>query len=50
MVGKFFFGVAVGGLITLAPRIIEETIPVQYFDFGYGAMTMICIDIFIILC
>jgi len=28
MIGKFLFGLAVGGLITLTPRIIEETIPV----------------------
>jgi MFS family permease len=50
MIGKFLFGVAVGGLITLAPKIIEETIPVQNFDYGYGAMTMIGVDIFIVLC
>ena len=49
MIGKFLFGVAVGGLITLAPKIIEETIPVQNFDYGYGAMTMIGVDIFIVL-
>jgi len=50
MIGKFLFGVAVGGLITLTPRIIEETIPCQNFDFGYGAMTMVGIDAFIVLC
>ena len=50
MAGKFMFGVAVGGLITLAPRIIEETVPVSHFDFGYGAITMVCIDVFIVLC
>ena len=50
MIGKFLFGVAVGGLINLAPRIIEETVPVSHFDFGYGAMTMVGIDVFIVLC
>ena len=48
--GKFLFGVAVGGLITLAPRMIEETVPAEHFDNGYGAMTMIGVDIFIVLC
>ena len=28
IVGNTLFGLAVGGLITLTPRIIEETIPV----------------------
>ena len=50
MIGKILFGVAVGGLITLAPRMIEETIPAQHFDNGYGAMTMIGVDVFIVLC
>ena len=28
VVGRCLFGLAVGGLLTLAPKIIEETIPV----------------------
>lgn len=50
MIGKFLFGIAVGGLLTLTPRIIEETVPVQHFESGYGSMTMIGIDIYMILC
>ena len=42
--GKLFFGMGAGVLIAVAPRILEETIPHEYFDNGFGATTNIGVD------
>ena len=47
--GKFLFGLAAGVCITVAPRVLEETIPPQYFDkYGFGAMTNVGVDIIVL--
>lgn len=47
--GKFLFGVGAGVCITVAPRVLEETIPHKYFDkYGFGAMTNVGVDIMIL--
>jgi MFS family permease len=49
MVGKFLFGVGAGVCITVAPRIMEETIPSKYFTkYYFGAMTNIGLDTMIL--
>jgi len=44
LIGKCILAIAAGAQITIAPRIIEETIPAQYFDKGWGSMTMVGIN------
>ena len=44
MLGKFLFGMGSGVLIAVAPRMLEETIPHEIFDNGFGAMTNIGVD------
>lgn len=48
LTGRVMFGVATGVLITIAPRVIQETIPDQHFDKGFGAMTNVGIDIVVL--
>jgi MFS family permease len=49
MLGKFLFGVGAGVCITVAPRVLEETIPPKYFDkYGFGAMTNVGVDVMIL--
>jgi MFS family permease len=50
ILGKFLFGLGAGVCITVAPKVLEETIPPEYFDkFGFGAMTNVGVDIMILL-
>jgi len=50
IVGKILFGVGAGVCITVAPRVLEETIPHEYFDkYGFGAMTNVGVDIMILV-
>lgn len=44
MLGKVFFGMGAGVLIAVAPRILEETIPADLIDRGFGAMTNVGVD------
>ena len=44
MIGKFLFGMAAGVLIAVAPRMLEETIPHDILDKGFGATTNIGVD------
>jgi MFS family permease len=44
MLGKFFFGMGAGVLIAVAPRMLEETIPHELLDNGFGATTNIGVD------
>ena len=46
--GKIVFGVAAGVLVTIGPRVIQETVPAQHFDKGFGAMTNVGIDILVL--
>ena len=49
MLGKLLFGIGAGCCITVAPRVLEETIPPEYFDkYGFGAMTNIGVDIIVL--
>jgi primosomal protein N' len=48
LTGKVLFGMCTGVLITIAPRVIQETIPDQHFDKGFGAMTNVGIDIVVL--
>ena len=49
MSGKFLFGMASGACITVGPRVLEETIPPEFFDkYGFGAMTNIGVDTMIL--
>jgi len=49
MIGKFLFGLGAGVCITVAPRVLEETIPPEYFDkYGFGAMTNVGVDIMVL--
>tara|TARA_B110000285_G_scaffold222879_1_gene277619 strand:- start:1096 stop:1959 length:864 start_codon:yes stop_codon:yes gene_type:complete len=45
MLGKLFFGMGAGVLIAVAPRILEETIPANLIDSGFGAMTNVGVDV-----
>ena len=44
MLGKFLFGMGAGVLIAVAPRMLEETIPHELLDNGFGATTNIGVD------
>jgi uncharacterized membrane protein YgcG len=44
MLGKLFFGMGAGVLIAVAPRILEETVPANLIDKGFGAMTNVGVD------
>lgn len=49
MIGKFMFGLGAGVMITVAPRVLEETVPPEYFDkFGFGAMTNVGVDVMVL--
>ena len=49
MFGKFLFGIGAGACITVAPKVLEETVPPEYFDnYGFGAMTNVGVDIMIL--
>ena len=49
LIGRSILAFAAGAQITIAPRIIEETIPVQYFDRGWASMTMVGINLMVFL-
>ena len=49
ILGRFIYGIGAGGLISIAPRMIQETIPNELFDRGFSATTNTAIDIFILL-
>ena len=50
ILGKFLFGMGAGVLIAVAPRMLEETIPHEIFDKGFGAMTNIGVDTLSLTC
>jgi MFS family permease len=50
MLGKFLFGLGAGACITVAPRVLEETVPSEFFDkYGFAAMTNLGVDIMILI-
>ena len=47
--GRILYGMSAGVLIAAVPRIIEETIPEDKFDLGFGALTNISIDVLVMI-
>jgi len=47
--GRILYGMSAGVLIAAVPRIIEETIPEDKFDLGFGAVTNIAIDVLVMI-
>lgn len=47
--GRVLYGMSAGVLIAAVPRILEETIPEEKFDLGFGAVTNIAIDVLVII-
>jgi MFS family permease len=44
-IGRLVFGFATGILLVAAPKIIEETVPVDIIDYGFGTSTNLIINI-----
>ena len=47
--GRGFYCLSAGVLISAVPRILEETIPSDKLDLGFGASTNIAIDVLIFI-
>jgi MFS family permease len=43
-VGRIGVGIASGLIVAAAPKIIDETVPSQYIDYGFGASTNMFIN------
>ena len=43
-VGRFLFGITAGINVVACPKILEETIPSNYMDYGFGMSTAIGIN------
>lgn len=48
VLGRAIYGIGAGGMIAVAPRMIQETIPNDMFDKGFSAATNTSIDIFVL--
>jgi MFS family permease len=48
-IGRFIYGFSSGVLVTATPKIIEETIPSHYMDYGYGTSTGLAINLFVMI-
>jgi MFS family permease len=44
-IGRFLFGFASGVLLSIAPKLVEETVPARLLDYGYGVITNILINV-----
>jgi MFS family permease len=44
-IGRLIFGISAGVLIAVAPRMLEETVPHDIYDTGFGASINTAIDI-----
>ena len=44
IIGRLIFGFGAGVLVTACPKIIEETVPAHYMDYGYGISTNLAIN------
>ena len=49
LLGRLTFGFAAGVLVTACPKIVEETVPSAYMDYGYGISTNLGINLFIMI-
>ena len=49
LIGRFLYCFSSGVLISAVPRIIEETIPFDKYDLGFGASTNLAIDFLILI-
>ena len=49
VIGRLIFGFSAGVLATACPKIVEETIPANYMDYGYGVSTNIGINVFVMI-
>ena len=49
LLGRLTFGFAAGVLVTACPKIVEETIPGHYMDYGYGTSTNLGINLFVMI-
>jgi predicted MFS family arabinose efflux permease len=47
--GRFLFGMSAGVLIAVAPRMLEETVPHDIYDSGFGASINTAIDVVILI-
>ena len=49
IVARFFYGFASGVLLSVAPKVLEETIPAELLDKGFGTSTnlFICVGVFV---
>lgn len=48
-VGRFIFGMSAGVLIAVAPRMLEETVPHDIYDSGFGASINTSLDALILI-
>ena len=46
-IGRAIFGVSAGILLTIVPKILEDTIPGHLMNKGYGASTSIGINLMV---
>jgi MFS family permease len=49
LVGRLAYGFAAGVLVTACPKIVEETIPSNHMDYGYGISTNLGINLFVMI-
>ena len=47
--GRFVYGFAAGVLATACPKIVEETVPGNYMDYGFGTSTGIGVNTFVMI-
>lgn len=44
VIGRLIFGFGAGVLVTACPKIVEETVPAHYMDYGFGISTNLAIN------
>jgi len=48
-VWRFIHGFATGILVNACPKMIEETVPGNVMDYGFGTSTNLCINVAIMI-
>lgn len=49
LIGRLVYGFAAGVLVTACPKIVEETVPSELMDYGFGISTNIGINLFVMI-
>jgi MFS family permease len=48
-IGRLIYGFSAGVLVTACPKIVEENVPSNYMDYGFGISTNLGINLFVMI-